>query len=175
MRIDRIWAMPDKNTFRIKPIKELLREEMMFAPYWIDPFCSNNSPALITNDINDEVNANYHLDALEFLKMFDNESVDGVLFDPPYSPRQLAECYKNIGISLTTRDTQARYWGDLKIEIARVIKDWGKCISFAWNSGGIGKKHGFNVTRILLVPHGGWHNDTIVTVERKVQNESLMR
>ena len=26
---------------------------------------------------------------------------------------------------------------------------------------------GFEIEEILLVPHGGWHNDTIVTVERK--------
>lgn len=24
--------------------------------------------------------------------------------------------------------------------------------------------------KILIVAHGGWHNDTIVTVERKVNN-----
>ena len=33
---------------------------------------------------------------------------------------------------------------------------------------GIGKKYGFEIEEILLVPHGGWHNDTIVVVERKV-------
>ena len=33
--------------------------------------------------------------------------------------------------------------------------------------GGIGKQYGFEIIEILLVAHGGWHNDTIVTVERK--------
>ena len=33
--------------------------------------------------------------------------------------------------------------------------------------GGIGMKYGFEIQEILLVPHGGWHNDTIVVVERK--------
>jgi len=32
---------------------------------------------------------------------------------------------------------------------------------------------GFEITRILIVPHGGIHNDTICTVERKIQ-ERLM-
>lgn len=32
---------------------------------------------------------------------------------------------------------------------------------------GIGYKYGFEIERILLVPHGGWHNDTICTVEVK--------
>jgi len=36
-----------------------------------------------------------------------------------------------------------------------------------WNSGGIGKTFGFTQKEILLVPHGGPHNDTIVVVEEK--------
>jgi len=29
MKIERIWAMPNKWTFTIKPIKELLKEEVV--------------------------------------------------------------------------------------------------------------------------------------------------
>ncbi len=36
------------------------------------------------------------------------------------------------------------------------------------NSMGMGKNRGFEIQRILLVPHGGNHNDTIVTVEKKL-------
>ena len=35
-------------------------------------------------------------------------------------------------------------------------------------SNGIGKNRGFEMLEILLVPHGGSKNDTIVTVERKL-------
>lgn len=45
----------------------------------------------------------------------------------------------------------------------------GKVISFGWNSCGIGKTRGFEIERILIVCHGGHHNDTICTVEKKVQ------
>ena len=41
-------------------------------------------------------------------------------------------------------------------------------ITFGWNSGGIGKKYGFEIKKILLVAHGGWHNDTICTLEIKI-------
>ena len=54
-----------------------------------------------------------------------------------------------------------------KKEISRILKTGGKVITFGWNSGGIGKTNGFEISRILLVPHGGWHNDTICTVEIK--------
>lgn len=52
--------------------------------------------------------------------------------------------------------------------IGEIVKKDGYVITCGWNSGGIGKKYGFEIIEILLVPHGGWHNDTIITVERKV-------
>ena len=153
MRIERKWAMPDKRTFTIKPIKQLLKEEIKYCSWWLDPFPYE-----------------YDMDALEMLADYSNSEVDGVLFDPPYSLRQLKECYSGIGRAITGDESRMVYtqWKD---EIARVIKPGGKCISFAWNSGGLGKSRGFETTRILLVPHGGNRNDTIVTVERKVQYE----
>ena len=169
IKFDRKWSMPNSKTFSIKPIKELLKEEMTEG-VWLDPFANESKMGTITNDLNPNYNTDYHMDALDFLKMFDDESVDGVLYDPPYSPRQTSECYKKIGLELTNRHTNSAFWGNQKKEIARIVKKGGKVISFGWNSGGIGKTNGFKIERILLVPHGGWHNDTICTVEIKTEN-----
>lgn len=159
--------MPNKNTFDIKPVKELIQSELTDGT-WIDPFANQNKLATITNDLNPAYDTNYHMDALDFLKAFQNESVDGVLYDPPYSPRQVTECYQGVGMNVTSETTRASFWGNQKKEISRIVKPGGKVITFGWNSGGIGRKYGFEITRILLVPHGGWHNDTICTVEVKV-------
>lgn len=78
MRIDRIWSMPSKNTFEIEPIKHLLSEEIDRRKKWIDPFANRNRIASVTNDLNPEFDTDYHLDALDFLQIFDNESVDGL-------------------------------------------------------------------------------------------------
>lgn len=72
------------------------------------------------------------------------------------------------GMTVDMTTTQASYWSKQKEQIARIVKPNGVVISFGWNSGGIGKKYGFEIEEILLVAHGGWHNDTIVTVERKI-------
>ena len=165
--IQRQWAMPNKNTFDIKPIKELIQSELTNG-IWIDPFANQNKLATITNDLNPDFDTDYHMDALDFLKTFQNESVDGVLYDPPYSSRQVAECYHGFGMNVTSETTRASFWGNQKNEISRIVKPCGKVITFGWNSGGIGRKYGFEITRILLVSHGGWHNDTICTVEVKV-------
>lgn len=166
--IDRIWAMPNKNTFDIKPIRALIEEELNDG-LWIDPFANRNTLASVTNDLNQDFDTDYHLDALDFLKLFDSGSVDGILYDPPYSPRQVSECYHNFGLSITQKETQASFWGNQKREISRIVKLGGTVITFGWNSGGIGEKYGFEIKRILLVPHGGWHNDIICTVETKVR------
>lgn len=169
MKFSRIWAMPNHNTFSIKPIRELI-ERHITEGTWLDPF-SRNSPfasQCITNDLNQEFDADYHLESLEFLRQFSDGYADGILFDPPYSPRQISECYKQVGRAVHMQDTQASFYGDRKREVARVCKVGGKVITFGWNSGGIGKKLGFEIVEILLVPHGGAHNDTICTVERKI-------
>lgn len=158
--------MPNKNTFDIKPIKELIYRYV--SGMVIDPFANNNKIASITNDLDTQYDTDYHLDALDFLKMFENDSVDTILYDPPYSPRQVSECYKKLNMTVNMQTTQASYWSKQKVEISRIIKKGGHVITCSWNSGGIGKKYGFEIVEILLVPHGGWHNDTIVVVEKKI-------
>ena len=157
--------MPDHKTFNIKPIGEMLDVEIV-GEDWADPFARDSTRAKYTNDINPKVSATHNMDALDFLKTFDDESLDGVLYDPPYSLRQIKECYDGIGKSLTQHETQY-FFSDMKKEIARVLKPGGKVISFGWNSGGIGKTLGMELQSVILICHGGVHNDTIITVEIK--------
>jgi len=166
MEINRVWSMPNSNTFSIKPIGELIRRYI--GGVSIDPFANSNNLAKITNDLDESFNTDYNIDALDFLKLFDDSSIDIVLFDPPYSPRQVSECYKSLGLTVNMKTTQSSFWGNMKKEIERIIRPGGIVITCGWNSGGIGKTKGFVQEEILLVPHGGWHNDTIVTVERKI-------
>lgn len=170
--IRREWAMPNSSTFKIQPIRALLRSEINQSDgLWIDPFSGGTDHADVTNDLNPDVESDYTLDALEFLKRFDDTEVDGgVIYDPPYSPRQVKECYDNIGLEVTQEDTKTSFWADAREEIARVCDTGATVVSCGWNSGGIGKRYGFEITEILLVPHGGGRNDTIVTVENKTRS-----
>lgn len=92
---NKFWQMPSSNTFSIKPIKELI--EKYATGKIVDPFANSNKLATVTNDLDTQYDTDYHMDALDFLKIFDDNSVDVVLYDPPYSPRQVSECYKNLG------------------------------------------------------------------------------
>lgn len=96
MIMNRVWAMPNSRTFKIKPIKEVIKkyeDKLKDGDLVIDPFSNENTITdrdrlvLKTNDIDPQYETDYSLDALDFLKVFDEGSVDLVLYDPPYSPR----------------------------------------------------------------------------------------
>lgn len=167
--------MPNHLTFEMKPVKDLLSSlnvESKKSNYGltIDPFANRkHSYADITNDINPKNNTHFNLCASDFLDKFRDKTVSCVLFDPPYSLRQLKECYDDIGASLTQKHTQT-FFSDIKDKIANIIEPGGLVISFGWSSVGMGKNRGFIKEKIILLTHGGMHNDTIITVERRQEN-----
>jgi len=168
MKISYFWAMPNHQTFKIKPIFDFIQNSMIEGII-LDPFANRKSDfGAITNDINPHSKTDFNMDALDFLKRFENESVDLILFDPPYSLRQIKECYDGLGFSLTQRETQ-HFFSDIKEEIKRVLKIGGVCLSFGWSSVGMGKSRGFQKEELVLICHGGIHNDTICLKEVKVK------
>lgn len=148
--------MPSKNTFDIKPIAEVISR--YYNENSIDPFANKNRIASITNDIDPSYGCNFSMGAKDFLSTLADQSIDLVLYDPPYSPRQVSECYKSLGKTVNMQTTQASYWSVQKKEIGRIVKPGGIVITCSWNSGGIGIKYGFEPIEILMVAHGGWHN-----------------
>lgn len=175
MIINRVWAMPDKNTFNIKPIKELINKYFNENLISIDPFANSSKIAKITNDLDRAYETDYNMDALEFLQTFTDESVNLIFFDPPYSPRQLSECYKKLKRSVTMSDTSQKTWSAFKKEINRILSPGGIVLSFGWNSNGVSQNMGLEKIEILFVPHGGGKNDTICTVEKKSLQQNLFK
>lgn len=168
MIINRVFARANKWTFRIPPIAELL-SRYIDSGVWVDPFAGANSPAQITNDMDITMPTTYHMEAVEFCRKLEGV-YDGVLIDPPYSYRQISEHYRGQGVKATYKDTSYNFYGRVYKALATKIRDGGLAITFGWNSNGFGKINGYEIVEILLVAHGLHHNDTIVTVERKVQS-----
>lgn len=170
MQISRVWAMPNMWTFTIKPIRELVSRYVGDGVSWVDPFAGENSPAEITNDLNVERPAKFHQDALLFLRSLGRASASGILFDPPYSITQARQCYEGYGFDkLDVKPTSMEYWAKVKDECSRILVPGGLAVCCGWSSQGLGLNRGFRMIEVLLVPHGGSKNDTIVTVEMKVR------
>lgn len=169
MKFNRIWAMPNSDTFSVKPIKEFVAHYLQQSKCSVDPFARNSEIATYTNDLNPNTKALYHMESEDFLSMLVCLGVEADLFilDPPYSPRQVKECYEDIGRKMKTKDA----WGGAmkkrrRCVIERMAAPKAVVLSFGWNTNCMGK--GWEMLEILLVAHGGAHNDTICVAEQKV-------
>lgn len=170
MIFNRYFAMPNAATFDVKPIGEFVRRYLADAAVSVDPFARNRDWATYTNDINPETSAQVHMDAEAFLTAIAELGVvaDLVLFDPPYSPRQVSEHYKAAGREVTAEDTQnGRLYRHVRDAIDRIMRPGGTVLSFGWQSMGMGISRGYELIETMLVAHGGGHNDTICIAERK--------
>ena len=166
--------MPSRHTFTIPPIADLVKRYVGDGGGWADPFAGYNSPAEFTNDLNPDAPASTHMEAKDFALSLPSQIV-GVLFDPPYSPRQISECYAGFGMKASIHETQnGAFYGRVRDALNPKVPPGGVAISCGWNSAGFGKIRGWRMEEILLVAHGGAHNDTIVTVERKVAHAATM-
>lgn len=163
--------MPSADTFSVAPIGAFVRRWLRGVS--VDPFARNNEWATYTNDINPNTSAKYHMDAVAFLQMLADKGVqaDVILFDPPYSPRQVAECYAEAGLTPTMADTQtARFKKDVRRAMLDLCRVGTVVLSFGWNTVGMGPL--FRTEETLLVCHGGDHNDTICIAQRMVESAS---
>ena len=156
--------MPNKWTFGMDVVKKFLKAYAV-GTGWVDPFGAKNKLAEHTNDFMES-----GTDANVFLSRFDDCSIQGALFDPPYSMEQVKRAYGSLGV----KDWQTRFGNNknggfptVKAQIQRILKPGGICISFGWNSNGMGKGRGFEIIDGLIIAHGGNRHDTIIIVERK--------
>lgn len=165
VRITRYWCMPNSATFEMDPVRAILKKHVGDGAGWVDPFAKNSRVAEFTNDLNPDTAAAHHLDAPDFLKMFGARTVKGVLLDPPYSLHQATTTYKGYGgkrvIALTP----------VYDEVAKILIEGGRVITFGWNSNGLGEGRGLKMQEIYILAHGGHHNDTIITVELKIGHQ----
>jgi hypothetical protein len=172
IKMNRVWAMPSADTLSIPPFRQLVKKYLHTSKVSVDPFARNCTWATYTNDLNPDTAAEYHLEADEFLKLLVANGVqaDMVIFDPPYSLTQVSRSYQDIGLKFKGSENPTGGFPAVRRAIANILQAGGICLSFGWNSCGMGLSLGFEIEEILVVCHGGNRNDTICTVERKLED-----
>jgi 23S rRNA G2069 N7-methylase RlmK/C1962 C5-methylase RlmI len=141
----------------VKPVRE-----------WVEQRCEGSvlnlfsGPTLLKvnelrNDLDPQMPADYHLDALAFLRLWDGPPFQTILLDPPYAFRKSMELYNGMICSP---------FRQLKDEIPRCLLPGGSVITFGYHSNVMGKNRRFILERLALFSQGGAIHDTIATVER---------
>ncbi len=113
----------------------------------------------VRNDLRKDMPADYHMDALEFVKSWKGEKFNTVLLDPPYAYRKSMEMYDG---------AIASPFNKLKDALVPILSSNGIVITFGYHSNVMGNKRGFKQEHILLMSHGGAIHDTIAVIERKI-------
>lgn len=169
IQFSRFWAMPSADTFDCEPIKGFVQKYLLKSKVSVDPFARNKRWTTHTNDLNPQTAAEHHMDAEEFLKKLLRDGIvaDTVIVDPPYSPRQVKECYDGIGIKMRQDDALLGLIRKrLKVQITKLTTEGSVVLTFGWNTVGMGK--GWEILEIMCVCHGSDHNDTICMAERGI-------
>ena len=158
--------MPNRHTFSIPPIAEFVWRYLTVARVSIDPFCGEKRWSTHCNDLERD-----KVDAGTFLRILAGKNVkaDLLIFDPPYSPRQISECYKSVGYEVGMEETQnGALYKRVRDAAMPLLTQDAIVLSFGWNSAGMGKGRGFEIIELLMVAHGGGHNDTICVAEKRL-------
>lgn len=174
MKFSRFWSMPSADTFDCEPIEGFVKNYLLKSKVSVDPFARNKRWCTHTNDLNPKTRAEHHMDATDFCVMLHSQGVvaDLVIVDPPYSPRQVKECYDGIGISMKQEDALLGLTRKkLKQAIHNITKPGSIVLSFGWNIVGMGKE--WEDLEILLVCHGSDHNDTICLAEKRIASPQI--
>lgn len=157
-----------KFTYMKTPLKRYTFENRKIKK-WVEEHCEGKVLNLfagktkldvdeIRNDIRKDMPADFHIDALEFVKNWKPRNYfNTVILDPPYAYRKSMEMYDGAISSPFNK---------IKDEIPLILEPNGIVITFGYHSNVLGEKRGFSQEHILLMSHGGAIHDTIAVIER---------
>ena len=148
-KMSRQFVFPNKNPYKIPYVKKLFKKYVQGNTLDLFPYP-------------------YQQDALITISNYKTESLDAITMDPPYSNSQLKKQYEDKGLAMINANRS--YFTKLYVEIKRTMKPGGYLINLGWNSK---RTSGFEFQEIILLNHGTLHNDTIITVQRKMNNSIL--
>jgi len=136
---------------------------------WVESKCNNKVLNLfagknklnadeVRNDIDETMVAEYHKDALDFVREWKGEKFDTVVLDPPYAYRKAMEMYNG---NYSSRFKQ------IADELPNLLNENGTVISFGYHSTFLGKKRGFKLKELCVFAHGGAQHCTIAIIEER--------
>ena len=170
MKVTLLSGCPDsKDTHKTKWFQSVWADvkEIEPGPEIADPFARDCRLAKYTNDLDPNTQATNHLEALDFLSSFDRDSLDLVIFDPPFSERQTHDKYDGFGINLYA--SNGVLMSDCHKAADLSIKPGGHLLKFGYNCNTW--SHNFDLVALWIVQktHKNHNNSTIVSLWQNKQ------
>ena len=115
----------------------------------------------VRNDLDKDALADYHMDALDFVRQC-TDKFDTIILDPPYALRKAMEMYKG---------NYSSKFKQIADEIPKLCKPNTKIISFGYHSTFLGNVRNYKLLKMCVFAHGGSQHCTIGIIEGFVKDD----
>jgi len=153
-------VQPNRWTFRSDTIRAWVEERL--AGRVLNACAGKTALAhddrIVRNDIDEERDADSHVDVCEIADHFDAESFDTVIYDPPFSQYQ------------STRSYEGREVGDdalAKRQFDALLAPGGRFIQFGFTTTGMPMSLGYKRQEVAVFNTLGRMNDYLAVVDEK--------
>ena len=111
----------------------------------------------IRNDVDKTMLADYHKDAVDFVKEWKGKKFNTIILDPPYAYRKSMEMYNG------NKASRFKILADL---IPNILEENGKVIVFGYHSTFLSKKRNATLKKLCVFAHSGSQHCTIGIIEQ---------
>lgn len=118
----------------------------------------------VRNDINEDINADYHVDVRSIDEEFRRGEFDSAILDPPFDPGRADKLYEG---------WHAKEYSTARDAIGRVVRPGGTVVELGWNSWGLGGKEGWERVEHHLYRQASFKGDVHLTVDKKIPQQTL--
>lgn len=119
-----------------------------------------HSENIIRNDLNPERDADYHVDVGEIDEVFDEDSFDCVVFDPPFDQSQADEHYESM---------HARDLVPARKKLIALVRPGGVFVELGWNLQSANEQRGWTREAVHIFDRGPTLQPVFLTVDRNHQ------
>ena len=119
----------------------------------------------VRNDINEEIDADLHVDVRELHHHFDAGSFDAAILDPPFDPGRAAKLYEG---------WHGSEYAPARDAVGELVRPGGTVVELGWNSYGLGDKDGWERVAWYIYPQASFKADIHLTVDRRINQQTLV-
>lgn len=124
---------------------------------------------VVRNDINEDRDADHHVDVREIHHHFEDESFDAAVLDPPFDPGRAAKLYEG---------WHGSEYAPAREAVGRLVERGGTLVELGWNSTGLAdrndsEKPEWERQAWYVYPQASFKADIHLTVDQKVNQSSI--
>ena len=146
-----------RHTFSVEPLQKWVESNCEGQVFNLFAGKTHLRVPELRNDLDSDMPAAFHLDALELLRTWEGPKFSTILLDPPYSYRKSMEMYQGKICSP---------FRQLKDAIPLCPEPSGIVRISSYHSVVMGKRRSFRLEKVVLFSPGGAIQDTIASLER---------